>query len=158
MSLTAGAAEDIKKSAVAARKDVSAYGRIEPAGGVVKVAAPYVFSAPQMLVNVAVKDGDTVREGQTLATLDSQARLLAALAKARADLGLAESQLALAETRRKSGVIEASEAELRGAQADLEHAERELKRHTEVTVRLDDPKPVAGMTNLEVEVVIGNPR
>jgi HlyD family secretion protein len=123
------------------RARVSANGRIEPAGGVVRLAAPYVLSAPQVITELRVKTGDAVKQGQMLAVLDSRPRLQAALLAAQADLKLAESRHGLAQTRLQSGEVEAAAAAAASAQIDLEHAERELKRSTQ----LDTQAAVARM-------------
>jgi|APTNR8051073442_1049403.scaffolds.fasta_scaffold06756_2 HlyD family secretion protein len=125
----------------AERTHVSARGRIEPESGVVKVAAPYAFSAPQVITALQVKTGAPITRGQLLATLDSHPRLQAALAGARAEVALAESRLALAATRARAGEIAAAAAAAASAQIDFEHAERELKRSTQ----LDTQAAVARM-------------
>jgi HlyD family secretion protein len=120
---------------------VSAQGRIEPEGGVVKVAAPYAFSAPQLIVTLPVKTGDKITQGQVLAALDSLPRLQATVARARADLLLAESRRALAQVREQAGEIQAAAAATASAQIELTHAENELKRSTQ----LDTQAAVAQM-------------
>ena len=126
------AGDDVPPAGAFRGRMVAAYGRIEPEGGVVQVAAPYLFSAPQVIQKVLVKEGEMVREGQILAILDNQARLEAALANTKADLSLAQSRLALATIRHTSGTVEASVAAVDEAQADLDHAERELARGIEL--------------------------
>jgi HlyD family secretion protein len=123
------------------RSRVSAQGRIEPEGGVVRVAAPYAFSAPQVITTLPVKTGDQVTQGQLLATLDSHVRLQAALTSARAEVALAESRLLLAQTRARAGEIDAAAAATTSAKIDFEHAERELRRSTQ----LDTQAAVARM-------------
>ena len=123
------------------RAQVSAQGRIEPAGGVVRLAAPYVLSAPQVITELRVMTGDEVKQGQLLAVLDSQPRLEAVLLAAQGGLKLAENRHRLAQTRLQSGEVEAAAAAAASAQIDLEHAERELKRSTQ----LDTQAAVARM-------------
>lgn len=120
---------------------VSAQGRIEPASGVVKVAAPYVFSAPQLITEVRVKTGDAVKQGQVLAALDSLPRLQAAVTQARADLTLAESRHAMAQVREKAGEVQAAAAAAANAEIELQYAEKELKR----SLQLDTQAAVARM-------------
>lgn len=120
---------------------VAAQGRIEPEGGVVKVAASYQFSAPQVIHELRVQTGDRVNQGQVLAVLDSQPRLQAAVDLAKAELRLAESRHAQALTRQKAGDVEAAEAASAAARVDFLHAERELKRSTQ----LDTQAAVARM-------------
>jgi HlyD family secretion protein len=120
---------------------VSAQGRIEPEGGVVKVAAPFVFSAPQVITQRHFKTGDVVTKGQVLATLDSHDRLQAAIAAARADLKVAESRHIQAQTRQRAGEIEAAADAVTGAEADLAYAEHELQRSSQ----LDQKAAVARM-------------
>jgi multidrug efflux pump subunit AcrA (membrane-fusion protein) len=70
--------DDATMAEPVARK-VAAQGRLEPVGGVIKVTAPYVFSAPQVLTQLLVKTGDSITKGQPIATLDSHDRLQAAV-------------------------------------------------------------------------------
>lgn len=131
---------------------VSAQGRIEPEGGVVKVAAPYESSAPQVIREVRVRTGDLVKKGQVVAVLDSQPRLQASVEVAKAELSLAESRHSQALTRQKAGEVEAAEAACTAALADLQHAERELKR----SANLDSKAAVAQMDidRWETEVAV----
>jgi HlyD family secretion protein len=128
-------------SAADESRSVSAQGRIEPEGGVVKVAASFAFSAPQVITQRPVKTGDVVTKGQVLATLDSHDRLQAAIATARADLKLAECRHTQAQTRQRAGEIEAAAAGVAGAEADLAYAKQELQRSTQ----LDQQAAVARM-------------
>lgn len=129
------------EASYAERRQVSAHGRVEPEGGVVKVAAPHAFSAPQIVKELLAKRGDAVTQGQVLATLDSEARLQAALAVAEAQVALAQSRSTQAQTRLRGGEVESAAAAAAGAQIELEHAERELKRST----HLDQQAAVAQM-------------
>ena len=57
---------------------VSALGRLEPAGDVRKLAAPFsAFGGSPRLTNLLVQEGDSVRQGQLLATFDSRPGLVA---------------------------------------------------------------------------------
>ncbi len=128
--LTTGVATTVAGDAGVSSRRIAAQGRLEPDGGVIKLAAPYAFSAPQVVTQLHVKTGDTVTKGQIIATLDSHDRLQAAVTSAQAQVKLAESKRSLAETRVSAGEIEAAEAGAARVQAELDYAERELKRNT----------------------------
>src|SRR6266436_4977583 len=63
---------------------VSSLGIIEPEGGVIHVAAAYLFGRPPVVEVLYVKEGEPVRRGTLLATLAGRGQLEAALAQAQA--------------------------------------------------------------------------
>lgn len=102
-----------------------ASGRVEPNGEERRLA----FSVTGLLANVAVKEGQTVKAGETLATLDN------AEEKAAVELAAAEAALAAAEAARARAALDkvkngarpeerqAAEADAAGAKAALERIE-----------------------------------
>lgn len=113
-----------------ANRDVTALGRLEPAGGVIHVAGP---SRPgSVIAKLEVGEGDDVEEGQILAVLDTLPAAEARVARLRAELRDAESRLAREETLRQEGAtskstydtatlgVDVSRAELAAAEAELE--------------------------------------
>ena len=81
-----------------------------------------------MITGVLVKEGDYVREGQTLARIDRRvqeqqvAQLRAAIDQARADLNLAQSELGRAEALVERGFISTADIERRIATRDAARA------------------------------------
>jgi HlyD family secretion protein len=126
-SLTGG--DDKAPTPKPAAHKVSAQGRLEPDGGVIRLAAPYAFSSPQIVAQLHVKTGDTLTKGQIVATLDSHDRLQAEVTSAEAQVKLAEGRRNLAETHFRAGEIEAAEAGTARVKAELDYAEHELKRN-----------------------------
>ncbi len=118
----AGAAPGV--AAVAAR-GVAARGRLEPAGGVVRIGAPSTPDAVSgaALARLYVDYGDNVTAGQLLAELDTAAVMRARLAEARANL----------ETARREAVAAARLADEACVLADV--AARQSKRKTELLGR-----------------------
>jgi HlyD family secretion protein len=101
-------------SAPAGDGAVSALGRIEPDDGVIRVAGP---SQPAVVVaELLIDDGDTVRQGQALAVLDTRAVAEASVAQIDAELRRAEAEWGRAQTLRGQGVVSSSEYETWEAQ------------------------------------------
>lgn len=116
-------------TAAGARRDVTALGRLEPAGGVIHVAGP---SRPgSVIAKLKVDEGDDVEEGQVLAVLDTLPAAEARVARLKAELRDAESRLAREETLRQTGAtskstydsatlgVDVAKAELAAATAEL---------------------------------------
>lgn len=72
---------------------VMSLGRIEPVSEVVRIAAPTAQDSGR-IAEIRVAEGEWVQKGQVIATLDSRARLEAALEQADATLVLREANLA----------------------------------------------------------------
>jgi HlyD family secretion protein len=119
-----GAANDAKAPQRAA-KGVAALGRIEPAGGVLRVGAPSQPDAVSgaVLVAMHVERGQDVKAGQLLAELDT-----AAVGKAR----VAESR-ANVETARRNAKAATSIAEEACVRADV--AGRQARRKAELLAK-----------------------
>jgi HlyD family secretion protein len=127
-------------------KTVTALGRLEPKGTVIKLSAP-TASNGNRVDQLLVKENARVRAGQVIALLDNHDRLQAALEKAKEDVHVAQAKLAITKAGAKSGEIEAQraeiarlEAERRGdvaekastigrLEAQLRNAEAEYKRY-----------------------------
>lgn len=125
---------------------VSALGRLEPEGEIIRLSAPVSLEGTR-IGEVKVKGGDRVKKGQTIAVLDSYDRRLAALNKAKADVEIAKARLATVKAGAKPGDIQAQqekvsrlETQLQGEiatrqlaisrlEAELANADLEAKRH-----------------------------
>jgi len=109
----------------AATKSVAALGRLEPAGGIVRLGLPSTPEAISgaVITRVHVERGADVKAGQILAEADTVSVLKARLAEARADL----------ETARRDAVASVSLAEEACVLADV--AARQSRRQDELLQR-----------------------
>lgn len=73
---------------------VTALGRLEPFGEVIKVSAPSTQGGKGTLAQLLVKEGDKVTRGQIIAILDNRQRLEAAVARAAEDVKVFQTNLA----------------------------------------------------------------
>ena len=94
-----------------ALRSVSALARLEPSGEIHRVAPPVGRSA-EPVARWLVKEGDSVRKGQTLAVMDSESLLRADLTKAQAQVERAMASLAQVEAGPKQGETRRQEAEI----------------------------------------------
>lgn len=115
-------------------KAIAALGRIEPAGGIIKVGGP----SGQRIAQLLVKEGDQVTAGQALAYLESYEERLAErdlaasqLAEARA-LQASEKQVGKAQVlearTRQAQVDEPKAREMAAQEATIERLTKELAR------------------------------
>lgn len=113
---------------------VSALGRLEPEGGLIKVAAPMSIAGGagagggSRVERLLVKEGATVKTNQPLAVMETYQSLLAAAIQAEAQVKEAESRLAQVQAGAKQGDINAQRATVLRANAELPKAEAELAR------------------------------
>jgi len=121
----------VEAAAGAAGRDVAAEGRVVTyPGGEVRVSA----ERGGRLVRLLVQEGDTVREGQLLAEIES-GELRAALAEARGRVSEAESEVRLAELSQKrrrqlleERIVSAHDADEADRDLDRARARRETAR------------------------------
>ena len=90
-------------------KLVTALGRLEPVGEVVKLSAPSSIDGTK-INQILVKEGDRVKIGQAIAILDSRDRLQAALEQAQEQVRVAKANLDKVKAGAKQGEIEAQQA------------------------------------------------
>jgi len=100
-------------------RTVTALGRLEPKGEIVKLSAP-VSNEGSRVEKLLVKEGDSIKTGQEIAILDSRDRLLAALAEAEQAVSVAQANLAKVQAGSKRGEIAAQKAEIARIQAQLQ--------------------------------------
>ncbi|MBD2293678.1 ABC exporter membrane fusion protein [Anabaena sphaerica FACHB-251] len=92
-------------------KTVTALGRLEPKGKVIKLSAP-TSSQGSRVEQLLVKEGDKVKAGQVIAILDNRPRLQAAYQEAQAAVKIAQVNLEKVQAGAKVGEIEAQKAEI----------------------------------------------
>lgn len=90
-------------------KTVTALGRLEPKGEVIQLSAPASGQASR-IEQLLVKEGDSVKIGQTIAILDNRDRLQAAVEEAQEQVGVAQAKLAQIQAGAKQGEIAAQQA------------------------------------------------
>lgn len=88
---------------------ITALGRIEPRAEVISVSAPLNYTSDR-LAQLLVDEGDTVKQGQVIAILDSRDRLQNNLTDAQKDVLVARAKLAQVKAGAKTGEIEAQSA------------------------------------------------
>jgi HlyD family secretion protein len=92
-----------------AAKTVTALGRVEPKGEIIKLAAPSSVEGAR-IDQLLVKEGDRLRKGQIIAILDSRDRLQAALDEANGQISIAQAKLAQVQAGAKQGEIRAQQS------------------------------------------------
>lgn len=92
-------------------KTVTAMGRLEPKGKVIKLSAP-ASSEGSRVEQLLVKEGDKVKAGQIIAILDNRSRLQAAYQEAQAAVKIAQVNLEKVQSGAKIGEIEAQKADI----------------------------------------------
>jgi len=122
---------------------VTALGRLEPKGEVIKVSASGSAEGNR-IDRLLVKEGDTVKTGQAIAILDSRDRLSAALDQAQEQVRVAQANLAKVKAGAKNGEIQAQKATIGRLEADRSNeiaaqqaivARTEVDRSTEITAQ-----------------------
>jgi HlyD family secretion protein len=118
---------------------VSCLGRIQPEGGVVHVAGPYIWgdSHPARVESLKVREGDQVHQGQPLAVFVGRTNLEATLEEAQAQTDKARGRLEQAKAGTRKPDLAAQQAEVARLEANAEYARTELRRY-EVLRATDD--------------------
>jgi HlyD family secretion protein len=101
---------------------VTALGRLEPEGEVMRLAAPVALDGDR-LKELRVQVGDRVKAGQIIAVLDASARFADEVAQAKAQLEIAQAEFARVSAGAKQSEIQAQEASILRLQADLRGSE-----------------------------------
>lgn len=92
-------------------KSVTALGRLEPNGQVIKLSAPSSNDGSR-LESLRVKEGDVVKSGDIIAVLNSESRLEAALQQADEQVNVVHSKLVQVKSGAKTGEIQAQRSEI----------------------------------------------
>lgn len=96
---------------------ITALGRLEPRGQVIKVSARSGVSSNKV-AQILVKEGEEVRENQILAILDNNKLLTAALKQAEEELSVSQAKLTQLKAGAKIGEIEAQQAVIARIEAE----------------------------------------
>jgi len=107
---------------------ISALGRLEPEGEVIKIAAPSALGSSRV-IRLLVKEGQPIKEGQVLAVMDVGDRLMASAMQAEAQVKQAQAQLAQVRAGAKRGDIDAQRAEVSRLEVEVQNADREFRRY-----------------------------
>ncbi len=113
-------------------KAVTASGRLEPEGEVIRLSSPSSVEVKQRISKLLVNEGERVRAGQIIATLDSAERRQAGLARAQEQVEVARARLAQTKAGAKSGDLTAQKATIGRLKAELRNAEAEDKRNQQL--------------------------
>lgn len=100
-------------------KAVTAIGRIEPQGEMIKLA-PSPDLGGTKIAQLLVQEGDRVKQGQTIAILDNYDRSQAAVAVAQQEVKVTEANLAVVKAGAKQGEITAQAAQVNRVKAELQ--------------------------------------
>jgi HlyD family secretion protein len=100
-------------------KQIVALGRLEPAGGIVKLSAPLALDGDRVK-ELRVEEGSKIRAGQIIAVLDSVDRLQATLIQERQQVSVAQAKLAQIKAGAKPGEIAAQRATISRTQVQIE--------------------------------------
>ncbi|MBP5977232.1 biotin/lipoyl-binding protein [Brasilonema sp. CT11] len=96
---------------------VTALGRLEPSGEIIKLSAP-ASAEGSRVEQLLVREGTKVKQGQLIAILDSRDRLSAAVAEAQEQVRVAQANLAQTKAGAKKGEIDAQKAAIARLQAE----------------------------------------
>lgn len=102
-----------------ALKTVTALGRLEPEGEVIKVAAATSPNGSDKVAQLLVEEGSVVKAGQVIAKLDSYDRLQATLAESRQQVGIANARLMQVKVGKSRREVSAREAQAANLQEEL---------------------------------------
>jgi HlyD family secretion protein len=141
-----------KKSAAA----VSALGRLEPQGEVIKVAPPPSLGGAKV-AKLLVREGDFVEAGQVIAILDNYDLRQKAVKLAEEDEKVARANLNIVKAGAKKGEIKAKQAEIARIQAELRgEIQRNQAKIARIAAELDGEKRTQTATIARIEAKLGN--
>ncbi|MDZ7966504.1 MAG: HlyD family efflux transporter periplasmic adaptor subunit [Nostoc sp. DedSLP03] len=116
-------ANDKQKTPVAVQpvvKTVTALGRLEPKGEVIKLSAPSSNGEGNRVDQLLVKEGDPVKAGQVVAIMDNRDRLQASFIEAQKQVQVAKTRLNQVKAGAKQGEIGARQATVNRVQVELQ--------------------------------------
>ena len=106
---------------------ISALGRLEPQGEVVKVASPSTLGSSR-IIKLMVKEGDLVKQGQVIAILDSYDRSVATLRQSQGQAQESDRNLAKVRAGAKNGEIVAQQGNVLAAASNIKSTEANTAR------------------------------
>ncbi|MBD2666976.1 heterocyst specific ABC-transporter, membrane fusion protein DevB [Richelia sinica FACHB-800] len=155
LQLPSPASEAVTTSLVKPQiKTVTALGRIEPQGEVIKLSAP-ASSQSSRVEKLLVKEGDKVKAGQVIAILDNRDRLQAAWQESQEAVNLAQVNLEKVKAGAKIGEIQAQTAEIARVKAQTlgeEGQQREAVARLEAQWEGEKTAQQAAIRKLEAEL------
>ncbi len=98
-------------------KTLTALGKLEPQGEIIKLSAPTSTEGTK-IERLLVAEGQAIKAGQLVAILDSQGRLQASVSEAKEKVRVAQANLARVKAGAKQGEIEAQKAAIVRLQAE----------------------------------------
>lgn len=101
---------------------VAALGKLQPQGGVTRVAVPYSLQGPSLVAVLAVQVGQSVTNQQLLARTHTYPSATAAWAQAKAEVAVRQARLAVVESGLKPGEVAALAALAERDRADFAEA------------------------------------
>lgn len=133
---------------------VSALGRIEPLGEVIKLS-PTPTMGGAKIARVLVPEGSKVKANQVIAVLDDYDRKVAALFTAREAVKVARANLAIVTAGAKAGEIQAQQAEFQRSGLAFERSKAEFEQKQRVNqANLDNLKQQLRGEQLEQQATI----
>jgi HlyD family secretion protein len=112
-TLTPPQSEIVSESAI---QTITALGRLQPKGEVIKLSAPTANSGNRVN-RLLVEEGSRVKAGSAIAILDNRDFLQAALEQAQKDVTVAQAKLAITQAGAKLGEIASQQAEIERLEA-----------------------------------------
>ena len=130
---------------------VTALGRLEPDGEVIRLSAPNSLQGARV-AQVMVAQGDQVRAKQVIAVLDNRDRLQAALERSQKEVQVAQANLDKVRAGAKTGVIGAQEATVKRIQAEAK-GEKDAQQTTinRLETELSETKQAQDAINKRLE-------
>ena len=132
-------------------KTVTALGRLQPKGDIVRLSAP-AASGTSRISQLRISEGDALKAGDIIAVLDSRDRLQAAVQEAKSQINIAQANLAQVMAGSQDGAINAQVAELARIRADVlgdETAQREVVARIEAQFEGDIATQKANLNRLK---------
>jgi HlyD family secretion protein len=135
-------------------KTVTALGRLEPKGEVIKLSAPGSNQGSRV-DKLLVEEGEEVKAGQVIAVLDSSDKLQAAYQKAQEAVKVSQANLGKVQAGAKTGEIDAQKGEIGRIQAQSlgeERAQRETLGRLEAQWEGDKSAQRATLARLSAQL------
>jgi HlyD family secretion protein len=102
-------------------------GRLEPAGGIIKLSAPLALDG-DLVKELRVQEGSRIRAGQIIAVLDSVDRLQATVIHERQQVAIAKAKLAQIKAGAKPGELVAQRAMISRTQVQIQGEQNTQKK------------------------------